>query len=97
MTGDRAAAYVAAAVRGETERVRAAPRGQHNHPLYLAAIALGQLAAGGALDPGTARDALRQAAEHLIAGPCDCSLRDIDATISSGLRTGAKSPRTVAA
>jgi len=97
VSGTRAAAYIAAAIEGETQRVRTAPRGRHNITLYLAAIALGQLVAGGALAETTARAALAQAAVGHVASPCKCTTPDIEATIVSGLRAGAKRPRIVAA
>lgn len=89
----RGDAYVAAAVRGEVQRVQAAPRGQHNHSLYIAACALGQLVAGGQLARGDATAALQDAAADHIGSQCGCTAREVDATIASGLRGGQSRPR----
>jgi hypothetical protein len=73
-------------------RVLEAPRGQRNQSLYLAAVALGQLVAGGALGEQGARAELRTAAaEHLAVGAY--SALQAEKTISSGLRAGARRPR----
>jgi hypothetical protein len=90
--GDRTA-YVTAVVRAELQRVTHAQRGGHNAAVFTAARALGQLAAGGALDPAAADAELRRAAAHIVAGPCDCTARDIATTIASGLAHGARRPR----
>ncbi|MCP5854110.1 hypothetical protein NL323_29680, partial [Klebsiella pneumoniae] len=42
--------YAAAAIAGETARVRMAPAGTRNHTLFTAAVALGQLVGGGLID-----------------------------------------------
>jgi hypothetical protein len=87
------ARYVAAAVAGETAKVRAANPGHRNHALFCAAVALGQLVAGGQLDERTARSALTEAsAVHITNAAFTPS--EAEATISSGLRTGARNPRT---
>jgi hypothetical protein len=89
---DRASRYVEAAIRGETRRVHDAPLGQRNHSLYLAAVALGQLVAGGALPEHRARTALHAAAAaHLAVGAY--SAPQAEKTITSGLRAGARRPR----
>ncbi|MFD8562134.1 bifunctional DNA primase/polymerase [Streptosporangium canum] len=49
LPNDRRGAYLRAALTHELDRVAAAPEGQRNRTLYLAATALGQLVAGGAL------------------------------------------------
>jgi len=88
--------YLAAAIAAEVARVEQAPEGQRNQALYLAAVALGQLVAGGALTEAEVRDVLTQAAAgHLAAGAY--SPRQAERTIASGLRAGAKRPRSVAA
>lgn len=92
-TAARGDAYVAAAIRGETQRVQTAPRGQHNHSLYIAACALGQLVAGGQLTRADATVALQHAAAGHIASRCGCTAREVDATIASGLRAGHNRPR----
>ena len=61
---------------------------------FLAAVALGQLVAGGALAEHDARAALSAAAgRHLAAGAY--SLRQAEQTITSGLTAGARRPRTI--
>ncbi|MEU8182544.1 bifunctional DNA primase/polymerase [Micromonospora sp. NPDC049047] len=88
----RAGGYVRAAVAREVERVTTAASGERNRALYIAAVALGQLAAGGALPEDDAQSVLEQAG--VTAG-----LRTAEAyrTVRSGLTAGSKRPRTVAA
>jgi hypothetical protein len=88
--GARASAYVAAAVRAETDRIRIAASGRHNHSIYLAAVALGQLVAGRALTHAHAHSALRADAEIHTRSECGCTGSETDHTINSGLRAGAK-------
>lgn len=88
--------YLAAAISGETQRVANAPQGQRNHALYIAAVALGQLGAGGALETENVRAALLTAAREHITNRA-YSTRQAEATITSGIRAGAKRPRKVAA
>jgi hypothetical protein len=90
---ERLDAYVAAAVAAQVERVRSARRGAHNHTLFVAACRLGELVGARTLDPGTATHMLKQAAAPIVASDCDCTAREINATIASGLRTGAQRPR----
>jgi hypothetical protein len=90
--GNRNDRYLAAAIRGERQRVLEAPPGQRNHSLYLAAVALGQLVAGGALPDHDARAELRAAADPHIAAAAYSALQ-AEKTISSGLRAGARRPR----
>ncbi|MFC3997967.1 bifunctional DNA primase/polymerase [Nocardiopsis sediminis] len=87
-----AAGYGAAALRGEVERVLGSSPGSRNHALNTAAFALGQLVAGGVLPIGLVQDAL-------LAAGCNVGLseRECAATISSGLRSGAREPRGGAA
>ncbi|AEB47847.1 bifunctional DNA primase/polymerase [Micromonospora maris] len=89
---DRAGAYVRAAVGREVDRVTAAAPGERNRTLYVAAVALGQLVAGGALAADDAQSVLEQAG--VTAG-----LRTAEAyrTVRSGLTAGARRPRAVAA
>jgi hypothetical protein len=90
--GPRHDRYLAAAIRGERQRVLNAAAGQRNHSLYLAAIALGQLVAGGGLPEHDARTELRAAAAtHIAAGAY--SPPQAEKTITSGLRAGARRPR----
>src|SRR5690348_4078466 len=55
--------------------------------------ALGQLAAGGLLEPAEARSEVLAAADRLVSGPCDCTAAEIAATVRSGLAYGARRPR----
>ncbi|MFD1151419.1 bifunctional DNA primase/polymerase [Saccharothrix hoggarensis] len=86
-------AYLDAIVRGECAKVSAAESGRHNKTLFQAALTLGQLVAGGELDAADAAAMLEQAAQHMVGGDCDCTPRQITATISSGLRLGGTRPR----
>ena len=85
--------YVAAALRGETHRVRTAPLGQHNAVLCRAAYALGQLVGAGLLDETTARAELTNAAQVLIGADCDCTPAEVARVITAGLAAGARNPR----
>ncbi|MEV7968284.1 bifunctional DNA primase/polymerase [Sphaerisporangium sp. NPDC088356] len=89
---DRRGAFLRAAITGELDRLAAAPIGERNRTLYLAATALGQLVAGGALDAEQVKDLLGQ-------GGADAGLSAAETrlTIASGLKNGARRPRTVAA
>lgn len=91
LTTHRLGRYVAAAVRAECDRVTGAPVGTRNRALYVASVALGQLAAGGSVTEHEITGLLTQAA--LAAG-----LRpgETAATIASGLRAGTARPREVA-
>ncbi|MEJ3745195.1 bifunctional DNA primase/polymerase [Actinomycetes bacterium KLBMP 9797] len=88
----RQAAYVHAAIERETALVAEAVKGERNHVLYSAAIVLGQLVAGGALAERDATTALTDAAGRAGLSPTETAR-----TIRSGLRAGAKRPRSVAA
>ncbi len=85
--------YARAAVRGECQRVRSAPPGQHNAVLCRAAYALGQLVGAGLLDQDTARAELTTAADALIRADCDCTPREVARVITAGLTAGARTPR----
>ncbi|MGH3754966.1 MAG: bifunctional DNA primase/polymerase [Pseudonocardiaceae bacterium] len=89
--------YASAAVRGECQRVRAAPRGQHNAVLCRAAYALGQLVGAGVLDDATARAGLTTAAGSLVSAECDCTPREVARVITAGLAAGARNPRRTTA
>jgi len=91
----KVAAYVAAAIRGECERVRRAPSGWHNRPQWIAGLALGQLIGAGHLDHDTALQELMRAAEPHITGTCGCTEHGVRAAIEWGLTTGARNPRRV--
>lgn len=85
--------YVDHVVGQELLRVLGAGPGEHNHAVFTAARALGQLAAAGALETGEAEALLTRAAAGIAAEPCDCTARQLGATIRSGLARGARRPR----
>jgi hypothetical protein len=85
--------YTSAAVRGEVQRVRTAPPGQHNAVLCRAAYALGQLTGAGLLDHGSARAELTAAASALIGADCDCTPAEVARVIAAGLAAGARNHR----
>jgi Bifunctional DNA primase/polymerase, N-terminal len=88
---DRRGAYLRAALGREAEHVRAAPAGRRNAVLWGAAVALGQLVAGGDLTADTVTEVLEQAAIGAGLKPYEAR-----PTIRSGLRRGAQRPRRVA-
>ncbi|MEV0424451.1 bifunctional DNA primase/polymerase [Streptosporangium canum] len=88
----RRGAYLRAALTRELERVASAQEGQRNRTLYMAATALGQLVAGGALAEGEVTTLLEQ--EGVGIG---LSIGETRLTVASGLKNGARRPRTVAA
>ena len=84
--------YLRAAVTAELRRITEAGEGGRNHALLVAAIALGQLVAGGALVEDDVRALLTHAAAaHVTAGAY--SAHQANSTITSGLRRGATNPR----
>ncbi|NMH97982.1 bifunctional DNA primase/polymerase [Pseudonocardia acidicola] len=84
----RRSAYVAAALRGELNKVLAARPGHRNHTLNAAAFALGQLVGTGLLPRGLAAAALAEASTAI-----GLPLFEADRTIRSGLNAGARTPR----
>lgn len=89
-------AYLQAALHAEVERVATAQPGGRNHALNKAAYNLGRLTGSGALPEHLAREALSQAASvHYSPGRSGLSLREANATITSGLSAGARRPRTI--
>jgi hypothetical protein len=84
----RLPAYLRAALTREAARVTAAAEGSRNHTLYVAAVALGQLVAGGALPAELVAAELEQAAATV-----GLDLGEAAGTIRSGLRAGARRPR----
>lgn len=87
--------YLDAVIRAESARVHDAPKSQRNATLYVAAVALGQLVAGGALTEAEHLSVLLTAAgRHIACGAY--SETQARKTIASGLRAGAKRPRQVA-
>ncbi|MBB4687231.1 bifunctional DNA primase/polymerase [Amycolatopsis jiangsuensis] len=93
--GDRRGRYLDAAIRAEAGKVADASSNR-NATLYGAALALGQLVAGGALTDDDVRAVLLTAAGRHI-GTSNFTRREAEATITSGLRAGRNRPRTVAA
>jgi hypothetical protein len=91
--GTSPSSYVLAAVRGECQRVRTAPPGQHNAVLCRAAYALGQLVGAGLLTEENARADLTTAADTLISADCQCTPGEITRVITAGLTAGARNPR----
>lgn len=88
LPADRRGPYVAAAIRRQVAHLTAAPDGQRNHALFTSAVALGQLAAGGALTDDDVTAVLEPAALSIGLRP-----GEVARTIASGLRTGANNPR----
>jgi hypothetical protein len=82
--------YAAAALAAETQRVLDAQPGTRNHTLNRAAFSLGQLVAGGALEQYEVADALAAAAHTVGLGAVET-----ERTITSGLTSGAASPRGI--
>ncbi len=90
-TGHRGA-YLGKAVTASLDALAAAPEGRRNATLYGAAVALGQLVAGGALDPDDTEQLLTAAA--LRTGLAERAARR---TVRSGFRAGTQRPRSVPA
>ncbi|MGW3147263.1 bifunctional DNA primase/polymerase [Streptomyces sp. NPDC001177] len=88
----RRTAFLRSAVNGEVDRVTGSGPHEHNNALYIASVALGQLVAGGELSEADVTGWLLTAA--LQVGQRE---REARRTIASGLRAGARRPRTVAA
>lgn len=85
--------YTTAAVRGECERVRNAPSGQHNRVLSNAAYNLGQLVGAGLLTETDATRELTTAAQSMLTPDCSCTTREIARVIAAGLTAGTRRPR----
>ncbi|MEV5495624.1 bifunctional DNA primase/polymerase [Nonomuraea fuscirosea] len=92
LPSDRRGSYLRAAVTAELERVTGSPPDGHNVALYRAAVALGQLVAGGELPEHDVTAWLTGAAQQ-VGQPYGEATR----TVASGLRAGARRPRRVAA
>jgi len=84
--------YGLGALEAELGRLALAPDGQRNDTLVRAAYRAGQLVAGGELDPHHAIDHLLSVALRIGLGEGEAH-----ATIASGLRSGARTPRRRAA
>jgi len=89
LADDRRGAYLNAALGGELDRVRRAPKGMRNNTLYESAVALGQLVAGGELTETEVTELLTTAALSKGLGESDARR-----TVASGLRAGAQRPRS---
>jgi len=87
----RRGTYVRAAVERTLDRLGDARPGGRNFALYIAAVSLGQLAAGGALAEADVYEALTPTA-HAVG----LAERETARTIRSGLLAGARNPRRVA-
>jgi hypothetical protein len=85
---DRRGAYLRAAINGQLDLIVQTHEGNRNNQLYLSAVALGQLVAGGALDAEQTRLVLTKAG--LDAG---LRTREVHKTIKSGFKDGAFRPR----
>jgi len=92
VAADRRGAYLRAAVLAEIRRVAQSPPDGHNNALFQASVALGQLVAGDELDVADVTAWLFDAAVKVGQPPGEAHR-----TIASGLRTGARRPRRVAA
>lgn len=89
---DPLALFAAAALDGELERVRNAPKGRRNATLNNAALALGQVGAHGFFDFATCESLLLAAADACGLLKSD-GLKQCKATIASGWRAGIADPR----
>jgi hypothetical protein len=85
----RGSRYGLRALESECGRLAVAANGQRNHTLTKAAHALGRLVAGGELDAGHVAAELWTVAQRTGLGD-----REIEATLNSGLRAGARNPRS---
>lgn len=88
LPADRRGRYLAAAIRRQVAHLTAATEGRRNHALFASAVALGQLAAGGALSEADVTAVLEPAALSL-----GLPAGEVARTIASGLRVGARQPR----
>ncbi|MGW0282108.1 bifunctional DNA primase/polymerase [Streptomyces sp. NPDC003236] len=88
----RRTAFLRSAINGEVSRVTGSGPHEHNNALYIASVALGQLVAGGELSEADVTGWLLTAALQVGQGE-----REARRTIASGIRAGARRPRTVAA
>lgn len=87
-TGTSATAYGARAMEAELGRLATAAEGSRNAALNTAAFSLGQLVAGGQLDPQAVASQLLTVAIRTGLGESEAV-----ATIGSGLTSGMRSPR----
>lgn len=88
-------AWLAAALDGESKRIRTAPPGGHNKAHAIAAYNLGRLVGGEHLDRSHAYRVLSSAVAPHISGPCRCTERGVLRVVKWGLDNGAKRPRHI--
>jgi hypothetical protein len=81
--------WARAAFHGELARIRGAPQGSRNHTLNRSSFALGQLVATGHLTEESVRAALVRAGLEI-----GLTTKETQATVTSGLRAGGRSPRS---
>ncbi|MEU6263887.1 bifunctional DNA primase/polymerase [Saccharopolyspora shandongensis] len=95
----RRSRYVSAALRSECDRLAATGTGPQNEALFTAALALGRLVAGGAVEDATVRSALHTAMSRLpLTRPHDpWTPVQINATIDSAFGLAAQRPRHLGA
>lgn len=87
---DKRGRYLTSAINRQLAYLEQTAEGERNHALYRSAVALGQLAAGGAITEQDVIGLLTQAATRIGLRPTETSR-----TIASGLRAGACRPRSV--
>ncbi|HEY3503385.1 MAG TPA: bifunctional DNA primase/polymerase [Actinocatenispora sp.] len=87
---DRRGAYVASAIHKQQNIIAGATEGGRNHAVFMSAVVLGQLAAGGALSADDVAAVLKPAG--IAVGLAE---REVDHAITNGLRYGARRPRQV--
>jgi hypothetical protein len=92
-------AYGRAALQGEVERVRHAPPGLQESTLNTAALKIGTLVGGGALDHGEALAALVEAGRQMVnqQGRPPWTLAQVQKKAEHGLADGMRQPRAVPA
>ena len=88
--------YGLAALDAETQAVMSAPFGAQEATLNAAALRIGQLVAGGELQPSVARAALIEAGRHMASQPGrePWSAADIERKVSRGMADGSRRPRS---
>lgn len=89
-------AYGLAALDAETQAVMSAPFGAQEATLNAAALRIGQLVAGGEIQPTVARAALIEAGRHMASQPGrePWSAADIERKVSRGMADGSRRPRS---
>lgn len=86
-------AYGFAALRGECDKIRAAPATQHNDTLSRAAFTIGRKVGAGLIDPATARADLIAAGETLIGDQhWPPNAREVARVVDAALAKGSTNP-----